>query len=480
MAPRHDSNGISPTEVIEGIEPELNTLRFDPVEYGRLLQPGSQVDRDQNKEVDYEEGALETNIEHEGLELNLSQSAQHRPSIPISQLTELGNERQRDTSTDTDQLKPRRWHFPGPKVWIILGLFVLMIIGAVVGSVLGSEHHYHSKSPLSSSNLAVANWTLSDNTTLHVVANQDTDQSLIAYIGNANNWSQVNISQGFDNTGGLGVRHNSPLALAVFGNSSSGTNNSLTYELNLFYLTQGNEVVQIVTSDTTLTNWDWGDVGPHSQLNVPITTAPGSQLAAAWQQCHNVTACGPGILSLTYEDMQQNFVVANSSYDWRPIIASDRLAENSSLALISMNYNTSTTTDYLWGFFDTNGILGSAWEDFQNGNWWWTSEGRNVLYDVEPSSLQHFAAASFRDRMHAFMAALSPDGTVTGKHWDPDLNDWYPEALIKFLDGPTANFSTIAMTADARFYGIALDGITQEYEMDTTDPYTFHWLGQVS
>ncbi|KAI3324709.1 hypothetical protein HD806DRAFT_543360 [Xylariaceae sp. AK1471] len=457
----------APTDVIDEIDPKVNNFKVDPVEYGRHIEMvPPRVDKEGNIEVDPGDGGIELNKEHEGIELDIQRDFYGRPSVATSTLAELPSEKQSAEVGEGDRLKTRRCGLKKRPFWVLLGLIIFIVIGGIP----------KTPSPvLSGSNLVAVNWTTADNKTTYLIFTQAPDQSLVAYTGQTNAWIKVNISQVFEDTNGLGIRASSPLA-AVANSDLYNYTEPQADKLTLYFLTRDNVVTQLVTHDATLENWDWGDIGPHSDVN--IMAAPGSLLAAAWQRCNNFTSCGNGCLSLTYEDTQQNYMIANSTHAWAPVIASDRLAENSSLALISMNYGNGS--DYLWGFFNTNGILGSAWQDFENGNWFWTDLGRNVLEHVPTSALQHFAATSFRDRTHAFIAALFPDGAIIGKHWDPALNNWHPPANLNLVGSTQANFSTITMTADARFYGIIADGTIQEYQMDVDDPFTFHWLGTVS
>lgn len=105
------------------------------------------------------------------------------------------------------------------------------------------------------------------------------------------------------------------------------------------------------------------------------------------------------------------------------------------------------------------------------------------MYGVPATTLQGFASASFRDRTCALVAALHEDGSVMLKYWDPAINDWHPEAKLKPANesAETSGFSTIALTADGRLYGIvASNGTIQELRMDQNDPYSFHYVGDVA
>ncbi|KAI0133946.1 hypothetical protein BJ170DRAFT_180085 [Xylariales sp. AK1849] len=416
----------------------MEKFKVDPVEYGRHVE-----NVEAGLEVDHTDGGIEVNNEHDGIEVNGHSGHRHGQSIEISPRIELSSTRLRDEAEDVPPLEPRTCGLKRPWFGISVASVTLIVIGGLIGGLVGSMAKQDTSTPsptsFPSSNLAAVNWTTAGNETSYVVFMQDADLSLIAYTGNTDTWTKVNITEKFEDSGLLAVRAGTPLAAVAMSDLENITDRQAN-QLNLFFLTPENRITQIITHDATLKDWNWGSIGPNS--DVSITTAPGSQLAAVWVRCDNFTDC----------------------------------AMNSSISLISMSYGN--YSDYAWGFFDTNGILGSAWQDYQNGNWWWSDQGRNILSNIQPSTLQQFAATSFSDRQHAFIAALFPDGSVIGKHWDPTLNDWHDQAELKLLDNPQANFSTIAMTADVRFYGIANSSI-QEYQMDSEDPYTFHWLGKV-
>jgi hypothetical protein len=97
---------------------------------------------------------------------------------------------------------------------------------------------------------------------------------------------------------------------------------------------------------------------------------------------------------------------------------------------------------------------------------------------MESLKTQSLAATSFHDRTHTFLGVLNANGTVTGNHWDPAPYKWLGAREVSLQDSPSAKFSTIAMTADAWFYGVS-DGKVLAYEIDTGDPYTFRFKGQV-
>lgn len=358
--------------------------QWSAIEYRPDAGSGERIVKESDLEVPRVDGALELNTENEGIEVHSPVDREPRTSIPVSALTELPSDKspmERSDSNIAGEVisKYRICGWLDRRGQMVLAAILMLVIVAIVGAVTGTLlNRKPNPAPAPLSNLAAVNWTTAANVTVYVVFSQEPDGSLIAHRQEGNgDWARVNISQIFQDSGvHLGIRTSTPLAATAISNPSKSTDPSVN-ELSLFYLTPSNNITQVVTHNDTLLEWDWGDIGPHS--GVRLSTAPGSQISAAWQRCRNATAeCGDGTLSLTFEDEHQNYLVANSTYNWTATVASNRLAANSSMALISMDYG-GNASDYLWGFFNTNGLMGSTWQDYQNGNWWWTSLGKPVL-----------------------------------------------------------------------------------------------------
>ncbi|KAI1859017.1 hypothetical protein JX265_010494 [Neoarthrinium moseri] len=461
----HRPRGLGPEEE------KSNNVPRDDGDDGKDIEEGL--------EVDYTDGGIEVINAHAGMEVHRNPEYYRRPSIPVSALTELPSRRFSDEVGDVSHPEPRVCGIGKQWFWALVVL-VIFIVGALIGGLVGGlkKRDTPSSAPVSSlpSNLAAVNWTTAENTTSYVIFTQEADLSLMAYFGDTKSWRRVNISEKFKDIGSLAVGAATPLAAVAMADPINTTYREANY-LSLFFVTPENWITQIVTNDTELQDWHWGSIGSHS--DVSITVASGSKLAATWVRCNNSTLCSSGCVSLSFEDEQQNYIVVNSTYHWSTTLANKRLARNSSMAMISMNDQVlGNDSDYAWAFYSTNGIVSSTWQDYQSHTWWWTDLGRNILSDMQPTTLQQFAATSFRDRKHAFLGALYSNGSIVGKHYDPDLENWHIQAEINLVDSPPTNFSTIAMTADARLYGIS-NGTIQEYQMDVDDPYTFQWLGGV-
>lgn len=70
---------------------------------------------------------------------------------------------------------------------------------------------------------------------------------------------------------------------------------------------------------------------------------------------------------------------------------------------------------------------------------------------------------------------LLPNGTVTALLWD---GHFHTIPSMNFRGGPDVNFTSIAASEDAMIYGLSNDEILQ-YEPDTSDIYTYNYVGRV-
>lgn len=99
-----------------------------------------------------------------------------------------------------------------------------------------------------------------------------------------------------------------------------------------------------------------------------------------------------------------------------------------------------------------------------------------ILEKVDPLKTTQFAATMMNSWNEALFLTLSNDGSVDAARWDENEYSSIPE--VTFAQGQSTNFSAIAMTTDAMFYGIADDQIW-EYSIDTSDPAIFTLAGKV-
>jgi hypothetical protein len=93
-----------------------------------------------------------------------------------------------------------------------------------------------------------------------------------------------------------------------------------------------------------------------------------------------------------------------------------------------------------------------------------------------PSSGLEFAMTVFKAWSNVLFVALMPSGSLESNWWDG--SKFNSIADTQLASGPAVNFSTIAMTNDAMFYGISDDQIL-EYSIGQSNPATFNYVGIV-
>lgn len=86
-----------------------------------------------------------------------------------------------------------------------------------------------------------------------------------------------------------------------------------------------------------------------------------------------------------------------------------------------------------------------------------------------------FAITLMNNFTETMFLSLLPDGTVKAKWWGGHFTD-IPS--INFRGGPLVNFTAIAASEDAMFYGISNDEVLQ-YQPDDTDLFSFVYVGKV-
>jgi hypothetical protein len=95
---------------------------------------------------------------------------------------------------------------------------------------------------------------------------------------------------------------------------------------------------------------------------------------------------------------------------------------------------------------------------------------------TEPTAGLQLASTAFDHWTQQLCLILTTEGIVLSSWWKDGEN--YPMSNTNFDSGPSGNFSAIAMTTGAMFYGISGDQIL-EYSVDQTDPSIFHYVGVV-
>lgn len=239
---------------------------------------------------------------------------------------------------------PRRKRICGlaPRTfWILAGVGLLCVVGAVVGGTYGSistrknttsngdgsgnTGGASSSSSVSSSNatqtvlansqLAATNWTDSVGTAYHALFYQDAAGDLIFSL-----WTSVdktwNASRIVDlvpasSRASIQAQNATALAAAARGYPWTAWPWHLDYGISLFYLDSKDNIQQLMSTDPQGASWD---VGTLSTSGRTYAANGDAQLAAWWDLCQS--ECD-GEIWLFYQDDGQRIQFANST-DWTP------------------------------------------------------------------------------------------------------------------------------------------------------------------
>jgi hypothetical protein len=102
--------------------------------------------------------------------------------------------------------------------------------------------------------------------------------------------------------------------------------------------------------------------------------------------------------------------------------------------------------------------------------------GKMTVNVPTPPGGPQVAGTAFNAFSETYYLTLLPNGTLIGALYQDSKLTQFPN--IKFSKDPPAKFSSIAMTNDARMYGITNDTIL-EYSIDRSDLSTLRYEGQV-
>ncbi|KAI1209973.1 uncharacterized protein F4807DRAFT_80362 [Annulohypoxylon truncatum] len=388
----------------------------------------------------------------------------------------------------TDRAAKRTICGLSPRIfYIILAGVILIVIGAIVGGVAGGvtgkRNSWNPSSPssssgqdttanvniLSESKIAASNWTDPSGNTHRSVFFQDPSNAIIARQWDSENktWTTRNVSQFMQSSTSGPINPNPGTSLT---SASCDSKWGSLYEVHLFFSEPGeqNDVISWVNSNNPINNpnfWVYN--------NSALPTWNGTQLAAAWQRCPNDSCVGSW--TVAYQGREGYIRVANSS-NWgnntTPVIRTNAVSAGASMALVPALMGS-----YVDGMtLATQRRPGSMGRTTFLGDWNWKEDDGTIIDDVDPLKTRQFAATTMNNFTESFFVSLSTDGSITGSRWDGNAYTAVPKII--FAQGQSTNFSAIAMTEDAMFYGISEDQIW-EYSVDTSDPSTFTFAGKV-
>ncbi|OTA93540.1 hypothetical protein M434DRAFT_11601 [Hypoxylon sp. CO27-5] len=367
--------------------------------------------------------------------------------------------------------------------YLVLTGVILVILGAIAGGVAGgltsSRTSRSSPTPdsdavrnvniLSTSKLAASNWTDPQEVTHRSVFFQDPYNAIIArqWDSQNNTWTTRNVSQFMQSSTSGPIN---PIPGTSLASASSDSRAGSMYEVRLWFseLTGNAQTISWVNSNNPIGNPDFW---VYNASGLP--TWNGTQLAVAWQRCPRDSCAG--FWTLAYQGREGYIRIANSS-DWtnntRPVVRTNVVSAGASLALVP-----TLNVTYVDGMIlATQRRPESIGRSTFVGYWNWKEDDGTILDDVDPTLTRQFAATAMNNWNEALFVALSTDGSIRGVRWDGNAYNAIPE--INLAQGQSTNFSAIAMTTDAMFYGISDDQIW-EYSVDTSDPSTFTLAGKI-
>ncbi|KAI0110773.1 hypothetical protein GGR51DRAFT_75953 [Nemania sp. FL0031] len=408
-------------------------------------------------------------------------------------------------SNSADNLR-RKCGLPIRTFYIILVVVAVVAIGAIAGGIAGGlssskSHHSPTATPtatdiptddgnstspppnqpvalniLEASRLSSTNWTDQNGFFHRFVFFQDPSNAIIArrWDSQNNTWSTNNLTDIFRQT----RTPLNPLAPYTPLASAACYFSNKTNEVHLYYLAPDNTITGVAVYDLIVSpeQWQYDTLGDST-----LVAASGSQLAAAWTRCW-ADDC-PGHWALAYQRIPDYGInVANSSnFGSAPrAIESGRVAQNSSLAMIPEIQIGGTSVTRLTLLSESLSSPSSGQPQKTTYKTSWSADGQ--LFDGAafpvPSPALQFAMSRLDDFAAIVFLALLPNGTVRGEYF-PRGGTFIEIPSVDFRGNPSpVNFSAIAASEDATFYGISADEILQ-YSINATDPSIFNFVERV-
>ncbi|KAJ9157780.1 hypothetical protein NKR23_g232 [Pleurostoma richardsiae] len=380
--------------------------------------------------------------------------------------------------TQTDRARRRIFCLSYRSFIIVVVITVVVVVGAIVGGVVGGissrKKSTTSSTPtptstparnlLSNSKLAASNYTDAKGYVHRSVFFQDSTEALIARLWDSQNntWKTLNITQQLP---GSNVLSGTPLASSSLDLDTQRIHTwCLLADQSIhgyFWNGQGGDPSEAAT---------WAEevsIGGSSQVAMT-----GSSLASAWQRPVTANSSSIGSWILAFQKQSGEIAVANYTGSGTIAVNAGAVASLTSLAMTSEL--TGSILSRLTLTYESNGnILKASY----TGEWDTDADEHAAIFsDVPaPSSNLEIATTAFDHWRQILFLALLPNGTIAANWYDDELR---PLSSIGLSGGPNANFSAIATTSDAMFYGIFNDSILQ-YSINTSNPQTFNYAGVV-
>ncbi|KAI0171104.1 hypothetical protein BJ166DRAFT_589190 [Pestalotiopsis sp. NC0098] len=364
-------------------------------------------------------------------------------------------------------------------IWAAL-LAVVLLAAALAGGLAGGLTHRSSSSSnntgsashvnvLATSSLAASNWTDGQGYDHRIVFFQDPGASLVARRWDSQNrtWSTSNVTASAANSA-------TPLTAAA-GTSlaAAALDWPNAYNVHVYFLDPW-DVVRSAYCDSPV---QLPDLWKNDTLgSTTIRALSGSKLAAIWARDANATQVG--LWTVAWQGPDRGFIkVANFSDYSTAVTAVDanKVAGNTSLVLVPQYGGDQESLGLI-----SQSISSSTDGPFQVSSWnqTWNKNPDDVISDIPlPAQKQHVAATKWGNWARTLVYVLLGDGSMRGSWWE-DEADQNALSSLDFQGGPAANFSAIAMTLDAMFYGINGDEI-HEYSVDENDASKLTHVGRI-
>ncbi|KAF3073614.1 hypothetical protein CFAM422_004214 [Trichoderma lentiforme] len=354
---------------------------------------------------------------------------------------------------------------------VAAAVVIAAIVGGTVGGILGrrtssmsptcSNINIHCASALTATNRTDANGFVH-----RTISFQDPHNAIISRLWDSQNrtWTTANITDYFS-------KKSTPLPGPPMPGSplaSASTDGNLSIgPFHLWYLDLNRSICSVYLDQDSRT-WMID-----SEVNEATLTA-GIALAATWQRPSGGRGSNKdGHWIVAYQSPLGDILTANSSNWATPVgaVVSSDVPPNSSLAIVPQL--NGAWLDGLALAFENLGNPNNMEKTTLHAQW--DHVGDNSLVTDLPANPQ-FAITQFDNWTNFLYLALFPDDKLTASCYLKDLLFAIPNII--FSGGPTNQFSSIATTTDAMFYGIFNDTII-EYSVDQESQSTFHYVGVV-
>ncbi|KAI1381244.1 hypothetical protein F4677DRAFT_120130 [Hypoxylon crocopeplum] len=334
-----------------------------------------------------------------------------------------------------------------------------------------SNNSTSEKLILDNSKITASNWTDPNGAVHRTIFFQDAYNSIIArrWDSQGKSWTTNNLSELMAaTTTPLNPQRGTALA-------SASMDLDPTYETHVWFTDPGNIIRSMASFDALNRPDSWDN---DTLNNAVLETWPGGQLAGMWQRCWNADCNGTWVVA--YQRPEGAIKTANSS-TWASAtvaVESKDVAANSSLAVVPKLRGAFLDRLELVSERVNSDKTGSMRVTSYDDTWSGADQRVTELQsDIPlPAPSQQFAATRWDSWNQALYMGLLQGGEIEGNHWDG--KQMTAVSSFKFNSGPETNFTAIAMSPDAMFYGISNDEIL-EYSLDTSDPSNFNYVGRV-